>query len=322
MQHEIHTVLGAGQVGGLLARMLADMGHQVRLVRRGPLGAPVPGIQWMLGDVTDAAFLDQACRGATAVYNCVNPPDYTRWEGVLEPLFDGVREGAARAGARLVVLDCLYMYGRPTDVPFDEDAPMRPCSRKGEMRTRLVERLFAAHARGDLEVTTGRAADFFGPGAPRSFVLSPDAVTRIHAGKRVMVLGDPELPRSYSYIPDVARGLAILGTRPEAVGRAWHLPVASQGTTRSLLERAFTSAGRTPRYLRVPSWVFHAGGWFSPFMGAAAEMLYQWEVPFLVDDRRFRATFDVQPTPLDAAVAATVGSPKAGAEPARVSSPA
>ncbi len=302
----IHTVLGAGQVGKKLTEELLAIGHEVRLVRRGAAGPARAGLRWLAGDVTNAAFLDAACRGASVVYNCVNPPDYTRWEGVLEPLFDGVLAAATRAGARLVVLDCLYMIGRPDRALFDEDTPMRPCSEKGRMRARLVERLFAAHARGDLEVTSGRASDFFGPQTPLSFVLSPQALTRIVAGKSAFVLGDPDLPRSYSYTPDVARGLAILGTRPEAVGRVWHLPVSAQQTTRILLEHAFAAAGQQAKLLRIPRWVFTAGSPFSAFMAAAREMLYQWEIPYTIDDRRFRSTFGVEPTPIEEAVAATL----------------
>ena len=41
-------------------------------------------------------------------------------------------------------------------------------------------------------------------------------------------------PTATPNTPDVARGLAVLGT---AAGRVWHLPVAAQLTTRALLER-------------------------------------------------------------------------------------
>jgi hypothetical protein len=36
---------------------------------------------------------------------------------------------AGRNGARLVVLDNVYMLGRPQGKPLDEDTPPRPCSR-------------------------------------------------------------------------------------------------------------------------------------------------------------------------------------------------
>lgn len=307
----VHTIFGAGQVGSKLAHELLGRGFHVRLIRRGPAGAPTPGLTWMSGDVTDAAFADEAARGASVVYNCVNPPDYGRWHGVLEPLMRSVRGAATRAGARLVVLDCLYMYGSPDAVPFDEDTPMRPCSDKGELRAMLAEELFEAHRRGDVEVTTGRASDYFGPESPLSMLLHPRAVARLHAGKPVEVFGDPDMPHAYNYTPDVARGLAELGTRPEAIGKVFHLPAAWTGTTRALIEQCGTVLGAPASVRVVPKWALSAVGLVSPAVRAIRKMLYQWERPYVIDDRRFRTTFGIEPTPIDEALRATLSPPAA-----------
>src|SRR5664280_1529977 len=136
---ELHVVLGAGQVGPQLAKELVTLGHRVRLVRRGPSVDAGPGVEWMHGDLTDPAFAKEACRGAAVVYNCTNPELYHQWDRLLFPLAKGILNGATRAGARLVILDNLYMLGAPDRVPLDESAPMNSRSRKGEMRKRLVE---------------------------------------------------------------------------------------------------------------------------------------------------------------------------------------
>jgi nucleoside-diphosphate-sugar epimerase len=303
----LHTIFGAGQVGTLLADELLRRGHRVRLVRRGPAGAARPGLEWMRGDVTDAAFADAAARGAAVVYNCVNPPDYGRWEGVLEPLMRAVQGAATRAGARLVVLDCLYMIGRPAAAPFDEDTPMQPCTRKGELRKLLVEELFEAHRRGEVEVASGRASDYFGPATPLSMVLYPRALERLRAGKPVELFGDPDQRHAYNFTPDVARGLAELGTRPEAVGKVWHLPAAWTGTTRELITRAGALLGQPGTLRRVPAWALAGLGLVSGELRAIREMLYQWEQPYVLDDRRFRSVFGVEATPIDEALRATLG---------------
>jgi len=303
---EIHTVVGAGQIGRKVANLLLERGHQVRLVRRGPAGSPRPGLAWMRGDITDSAFADQACRGAAVVYNCANAADYHRWDGVLQPLFNGVRHAAGRAGARLVVLDNLYMVGRPESVPFDEDTPMRPCSDKGRLRAELVEQLFAAHARGDVRATCGRASDFFGPDSPLSVIASPRFFARLAAGKSAEVFGDPDLPRAYSYTPDVARGLVELGADERSLGRVWHLPVCHTGTTRELVTAFYRAAGKQPRMHVVPRWMLRGVGLLSPTVRAALEMLYQWEIPYVPDDARFVAEYGVRATALAEAVATTV----------------
>jgi nucleoside-diphosphate-sugar epimerase len=305
---QTHTIMGAGQVGIQLARILAAEGKQVRLVRRSAPGAEIAGVTWLQGDVTDEQFADEACRGASVVYNCTNPPDYHGWDDVLVPLFTAVRLAATRAGARLVVLDNLYMYGKPKTAPFGEDTPMNPCSGKGELRRRLVEELFDAHRRGEVQVTTGRAADYFGPDSPNTTTFHPRFFQQLAKGAPFEVMGDPDQPHSYSYTPDVARGLAILGTHDAAVGRAWHLPVVSQLTTRELITRFADAAGQPSKLRILPRWLLTGVGVFVPLVRAVVEMLYQFEAPFVVDDGDFRRQFGVGPTPLHEAIATTLES--------------
>ena len=59
------------------------------------------------------------------------------------------------------------------------------------------------------------------------------------------MFGDPDRLHAYSYTPDVARGLAVLGTHEEAFGKVWHLPAAHRGTTRQLVERFAAALGST-----------------------------------------------------------------------------
>lgn len=304
----IHTIFGAGQVGLKLADELLARGHTVRIVRRGPAMAQRERLVWMSGDITDHRFADEAARGADVLYNCVNPTDYTRWHGVIEPLMRAVAGAATRAQAKLVVLDCLYMIGVPATSPFDEDTPMQPCSPKGELRKQLFEELLAAHRRGDVRVTWGRASDYFGPATPSSVLLHPRSLARLRAGKPVELLGDPDQPHAYSYTPDVARGLAALGEHDEAMGKVFHLPAVWTGTTRELLLRFGAAAGTSGALWRMPGWATATIGVFSPLVRAMREMVYQWEVPYVIDDRRIRTAFGVEATPIDRAIAATLAA--------------
>jgi siroheme synthase (precorrin-2 oxidase/ferrochelatase) len=56
----------------------------------------------------------------------------------------------------------------------------------------------------------------------------------------------------------------------------------------------------------VPPWVIKAVGLFVPLMREVAEMLYQWEEVFVVDDGRFRSQFETPPTDARDAARATV----------------
>lgn len=298
----VHVILGAGQVGSRLTRLLRDRGHLVRVVSRRQKSSVTPGLEQLGGDMTDLDFAERATRGASVVYDCMNPP-YHRWPELLLPIARGALHGARRAGAKLVALDCLYMYGSPTG-PMDEDAPLDPCSEKGALRVELGELRLSAHRAGDVRVTIGRASDFFGANLPYS-CWNDRFFQRIFAGKPGECLGDPDMPHSYTYVEDVARALATLGQRDEADGRVFHLPTNAAESTRAFTRRLGRALGLDADVRRSSRFALRAIGLLSPFMRELAEMTYQWDVPFVIDDRRFRRTFGHGPTPIDQAVAAT-----------------
>lgn len=109
-------------------------------------------------------------------------------------------------------------------------------------------------------------------------------------------------------MPDVVRGLAALGRHPDlASGRVYHLPVAwKDGSTLQLIERFAFRLGTGPRTLRIPRWAFRVLGLFDRDLGAVSEMIYQWEVPFVVDDARFTQEFGISATSIEESVDATI----------------
>lgn len=297
----LHVVLGAGQIGDRLARLLLERGHCVRMVRRSEVSAPQQArLETVSGDMTDLRFAAQATRGAAVVYDCMNPP-YHRWPDLLLRTARGALHGARQAGAALVALDCLYMYGKAQG-PMREDTPMAPVSRKGELRAELSQLRLDAHRRGDVRLAIGRASDFIGPDLPYS-VWSPRFFERVFAGRAGECTGDPDMPHAYTYADDVARALRTLGERQSAWGRVWHLPTAPAESTRALAHRLGAALQLDVRVERVPRWALRVGGVFSPMLRELAEMTYQWEAPFLVDDTAFRTTFGLCATPVEQQVA-------------------
>src|SRR5512137_2204525 len=309
----MHVVFGAGQVGPQLARILASRGHEVRLVSRS--GRAIPGadprIQVVAADATDAEACRRAVDGSAVVYHCMNPRyDARAWETELPPIHENLVAAAGRAGARLVVLDNLYAAGRTGGRPVDESTPGSPCSRKGATRARLAASLREAVRRGDVRAVTGRASDFFGPGGVQT-AFGERFWTRLLAGKGAEVLGNPETPHTYHFIPDVAAGLAALGEASDEAsgapeGKVWILPCAPAGSTRQLVAWFAAAAGVPAPVKRMPRPVVKVLGLFMPILREVDEMLYQWDEPYVADDRAFRAAFAVQPTPPDEAARQTV----------------
>jgi len=302
----LHVVFGAGQVGVPLALRLAARGHEVRVVSRSGAGSGTPGVVAVRADACDPAAAAAAASGATALYHCMNPPYSAKvWEEQLPRLAGALVEAAGRSGARLVVLDNLYALGNPRGRPLDEESPVAPCSRKGEIRARVAAQLLEAHRAGRAQVVLGRASDFFGPGGVNSY-FGAHFWQRVLAGKSAQALANPDTPHSWHFIPDVAAGLAALGEGPEeALGRAWVLPAAPPVTTREMMTRLAAAAGRKAEVQRLPGLLLSLIALFVPLFREILEMGYQWDGPFAVDDRRFRERFGLAPTPLDEAIRQT-----------------
>ena len=302
---ELHVVFGTGPVGTSVMEALMQRGRcRVRMVNRSGRASVPEGVEVVGGDATHEAFAREVSQGASVVYFALNPP-YNKWPELFPPLQAGVLEGAASAGAKLVTMENLYMYGPTDSRPLTEDLPYAPNTRKGRVRAMMSEELMEAHSSGRVRVAIGRASDYFGPRVLVS-AAGEQVFGRAVQGKSAQVAGDPDQPHTYTYAPDVGRGLVILGEREEALGQAWHLPSPETVTTRQFVEMIFEEVGKPARVQAAPKILLRAMGLFNPGMREIIEMLYEFEEPFVVDDSRFVREFGEQATPLREAIQRTV----------------
>jgi nucleoside-diphosphate-sugar epimerase len=300
----VHVIFGAGQVGRVLALHLARSSRAVRVISRGrPTGLP-EGVDWRSADATDPDAASDAAAGADVVYQCLNAP-YTQWPQRFPLLQRGVLGAAERAGALLVSLENLYGYGQTDGKPMTEDFALDASTVKGETRAAMTRELLDAADTGRVQIAIGRASDFFGAGVTES-ALGARVFAKACAGKKADFLGNPDLPHTYSYVPDVAAGLATLGTDSRAVGQVWHLPGPETITTRAILDLISAELGHPIDVRSVPKLVLRAASFVSPMMRALAEMAYQFHEPFILDTTKFETTFGASGTPIATAVADTV----------------
>jgi uncharacterized protein YbjT (DUF2867 family) len=111
-----HVIFGTGAIGLATLDALRRRGERVRLVNRSGT-APVPDdIEVLGGDASDPAFTTAAAHGAQVVYQTLNPP-YPKWVELFPALQASVLAAAQAAGARLVSMENVYMYGAPTANP-------------------------------------------------------------------------------------------------------------------------------------------------------------------------------------------------------------
>jgi nucleoside-diphosphate-sugar epimerase len=308
--NELHVVYGTGPVGTAVIELLVAQGKRVRVVTRsGARKHLPPQVEMLRGDATDPSNARQVCGGATHVYNCTNPVDYHRWPEQFPPLQRGVLEGAAAAGAKLIVMENLYMYGPHGGVPMTEDMPLNGRGSRSTTRVRMTEELFAAHRSGKVRVASVRASDLFGPHVTESLV-GERLFGPLLQGKAAQVFANPALPHSVSYIRDVGQALITVGAHDAALGCAWHAPNAPTTTLREFVRILGEEANLTPKLSALPRPVTRA---MLPLMGLAiptlrglTENLYISYEPYIVDHSAYTHAFGDHATPLHEAIRATV----------------
>jgi nucleoside-diphosphate-sugar epimerase len=300
----LHVVFGAGQVGRALANYLSARGLGVRVVSRQAPGELADGVDWQCADVTDLDAAVSAAKGGSVIYQCLNAP-YTKWAERFPPLQRALVNAAERSGALLVSLENVYGYGPTQGRPMTEDLPLAAATVKGATRAGMTRELFAAAEAGRIRIAIGRASDFFGAGVTES-TLGERVFANAIAGKRADFIGDPDLPHTYSYVPDIVAGLATLGTDERSIGQVWHLPGPETVSTREVLRMVAIEVGHPVAIRSVPKIAVRALGLINPMMRALAEMSYEFEAPFVLDTTKFQSTFGGVPTPIAKAVADTV----------------
>lgn len=297
MSSDKTIVFGTGPLGRWVTHFLLEEGKQVVAVNRsGRVEPALPaGVEIVAGDASDAAFTGEVCSGARTVFHCAMPP-YTRWPEQFPALTRGILEGAKRAGSRLVFGDNLYMYGDVHSRPMTEDLPTTATTRKGRVRARMAAELLAAHKRGDVPVAIGRASDFYGPFV-RNAGLGEPFFRAALAGKPVTIIGNPDMPHSFTYIKDFARALVILSESENAFGEAWHVPNPPPLSPSEIVSLLEDELGHTIPVRAAGRLIISVLGFFNPVIRETREMMHQWEQPYIVDHSKFDRVFSQKATP-------------------------
>jgi nucleoside-diphosphate-sugar epimerase len=283
---------------------LTELGVAVRVVSRHRPTGVSEAVDWREADAADPEAAVAAANGAAVVYQCLNAP-YTGWPKHFPPLQRGVLSAAEHTGALMVSLENLYAYGPTNGRPITEDLPLAATTVKGRTRAAMTQELLEASEAGRVRVAIGRASDFFGAGVTES-TLGKRVFANALAGKRADFIGNADLPHTYSYVPDVATGLATLGTDERAVGGVWHLPGPETVTTRAVLDLIADEVGHPVGVRSVPKLAVRALGLVNPLMRELAEVAYEFEEPFVLDTTKYEETFGAIATALPTAVAETL----------------
>ena len=299
----MYVVTGAGPVGSAIAEQLADQGHEVRVLTRSGSGPDHALIQRMRVDVSDPSRLTEAVRGAEAIFHCIHGSKYSAsaWEAELPHAEQVVMDAAAAAGVVVVFPESLYSYSEP-DRDMTEAGAREASGGKRGIRTQLLKAR-EAHAAKTVSVVAG---DFFGPRV-RMAHAGERMVPLVLKGKTVQVLGSADQLHSFTYVPDLAAAMIAAARRPDLWNSVLHAPTNPALTQRGLATAYATAAGLpAPKVTAIPGWVVRGAGLVSKDMREVAEMLYQFERPFVMDSTESQRLLGLEPTPLPEAAAATV----------------
>lgn len=300
----MHVILGTGPVGISIMKELLALGKRVQMVNTSGVKVGLPqAVEIVKANLYNVEDAKDAMKGAEVVYQCSQPP-YHKWDSLFMKLQDSIVEAAAFHKAKLVVTDNLYMYGEVNGI-IHEGLPNKATTKKGKIRAQLAEKLLDLHKQGILQVVIGRGSDFFGPHVIDS-KIGERLFKPIIRGGSCTIIGNPNMPHTYTFIEDFGKALVTLGQHEDVFGEVWHVPNAPTVTTKQFVEMIYAAVGHTPKIRGMGKTMLRIGGIFLPAARETIEILYQVEKPFIVDSSKFTKRFNQEATPLEVAIQKTV----------------
>jgi nucleoside-diphosphate-sugar epimerase len=296
-------VIGAGPVGATVALRLADQGRPVRLLTRSGSGPEHPLVERRRADASSAASLKEHLADASAVFDCMHASRYRAdvWRAELPRAERAVLDAAGEAGAVVVFPESLYSFGH-VDATITEASPRDADFGKPAVRVDLLRQ----RSQSATPTVSIAASDFYGP-LVRNAHAGERMVPTVLKGRTMWVLGDPDAPHSWTYVPDLADAM-IRAADDEALWNTFLLaPTAPAVSQRELVATYAGAAGVTPPAVHgIPTSALRAIGLVHRDTREMAEMSYQFARPFVIDSSVSEKTLGLTPTPLETGARETV----------------
>lgn len=306
----MQTILGAGGIIGTeLAKSLPQYTDRIRLVSRNPRKVNSTD-ETVSAELRDAGQIMNAVEGSEVVYLTAGLSyDIKTWQSQWPVIMKNVIDACKKHNAKLVFFDNVYSYGRVIGW-MTENTALKPSSKKGEVRKKIADMILDEAGRGHLEAIIARAADFYGPNTPLSFV-NVMVFENFKKGKKAQWFINDRVKHSLTYTPDAGKATAILGNTESAYNQVWHLPTDRNALTgKEFIEQAAKEFGLPPRYRVLPRWMVRMAGLFNGIIRESVEMLYQNDSDYLFDSSKFDKAFDFKATPYSQGIRETVKSMK------------
>lgn len=292
------TILGAGGAIGIeLAKALANFGTEIRLVNRHPKKINAAD-HLVASDLTKREDVFHAVDGSDIVYVVVGFPYKTSvWREVWPPFMKNTIDACLQHNAKLVFFDNVYAIGGDNVHHINETSPISPTSKKGRVRADVDRMILDAIEKKALRAIIARAPDFFGGAAHAASILMNVVYDNLAKGKKAQWFCNAKVVHSMGFVPDLAKGTAMLGNTPDAYNQIWNLPTDPQKITgEGWIDLFSARMGTANKYQVLPSWLIRSLGLFMPVMAELAEMNYQYDRDYYFDSSKFNQHFNYTPT--------------------------
>lgn len=298
------TILGAGgSIGIELAKNLKEYTSDIRLVNRNPKKIN-PTDSLFSADLTKKEEVFKAIEGSKITYVTIGFPYKTSvWKETWVPFIQNVISACLEHQSKLVFFDNIYAIGADHVNHITETSPICPTSKKGEIRAEVDRLILASIEKDNLQAIIARAPDFFGGNSKANSMLINLVYDNLVKGKKAQWFCNAKAIHTMGYVPDLAKGTALLGNTSEAYNQIWNLPTDPQKITGEEWINLFATAMNAKNsYSVLPNWFIRTIGVFVPVMKELAEMNYQFDRDYYFDSRKFIDFFNYTPTPHAVAV--------------------
>ncbi len=242
---------GSGYFGELLGKMLLDRGQRVRVLDLNPPAYAHPNLEFVQGDIRDAARVAQACAGVDLTFhNVAQVPLAKDKELFWSVNRDGTQilvDASLRAGVKkFVYTSSSAVFGVPKSNPVSEETEPSPAEDYG--RAKLAGELICRAAAGKgLDVSIVRPRTILGHGRLGVVQILFDWIER---GLDVPVLDGGCNRYQFVHADDLAWACVAASERPGFA--LYNIGAKDFGTMRELLQAAIDHAGSKSRIKSVP----------------------------------------------------------------------
>ena len=298
------TILGAGGAIGIeLAKALTEYTSDIRLVSRNPKKVNPTDILFP-ADLTKKNDVFRAVEASEITYVVIGFPYKTRiWKETWIPFMQNVIDACIEHNSKLVFFDNVYAIGGNNVNHITENSPISATSKKGEIRAEVDRLILDNIKKNHLQAVIARAPDFFGGTSKANSIVMNLVYDNLVKGKKAQWFCNAKVIHTMGYVPDLAKGTAMLGNTPKAYNQIWNLPTDTQKITGEEWVKLFSSEmGAGNKYTVLPKWLIKGLGFFMPVMNELAEMNYQYDRDYYFDSTKFNTYFNFSPTPNAVAV--------------------